>query len=107
MFRAAPNRFASTGWSSLPRFTKLPREIPPAVMAETHVIEVRGGKGEPPVLELRPGLELAPLSVGTSGAWQVSAAGVRAVHLFVYFDGQTLFLQSAAPDDPPLMDGHP
>jgi hypothetical protein len=59
------------------------------------------------MLELRPGLELAPLSVGTGGAWQVSAAGVRTVHLYVYFDGQTLFLQSAAPDDPPLMDGRP
>jgi hypothetical protein len=59
------------------------------------------------MLELRPGLELAPLSVGTGGAWQVSAAGVRTVHLYVYFDGQTLFLQSAAPDDPPLMDGQP
>jgi hypothetical protein len=76
-------------------------------MAETHVIEVRAGRGEPPSLELRPGLELAPLSVGTGGAWQVHAGGVRAVHLYLYFDGQTLFLQSAAAEDPPLIDGKP
>jgi hypothetical protein len=76
-------------------------------MAETHVIEVRAGRGEPPSLELRPGLELAPLSVGTGGAWKVEAPGVRAVHFYLYFDGQTLFLQSAAADDPPLIDGKP
>ncbi len=76
-------------------------------MAETHFIEVVAGKGQPPSLELRPGVELAPLSVGTGGAWQVSAAGVRLVHLYVYFDGQTLFLQSAEAEDPPKMDGRP
>jgi len=76
-------------------------------MAETHVIEVRAGRGEPPSLELRPGLELAPLSVGTGGAWKVEAPGVRAVHFYLYFDGQTLFLQSAPGDDPPLIDGQP
>jgi hypothetical protein len=76
-------------------------------MAETHIIEVRAGRGEPPSLELRPGLELAPLSVGTGGAWQVSAAGVQVVHLYLYFDGQTLFLQSADPNDPPMVDGAP
>ena len=76
-------------------------------MAETHVIEVRAGRGEPPSLELRPGLELAPLSVGTGGAWQVNAGGVRLVHLYLYFDGQTLFLQAADEQDPPMIDGRP
>jgi hypothetical protein len=76
-------------------------------MADTHLIEVRAGRAEPPSLELRPGVELAPLSVGTGGAWQVNAPGVRPVHLYIYFDGQTLFLQSAEPADPPQMDGRP
>ncbi len=76
-------------------------------MADTHLIEVRAGRAEPPSLELRPGVELAPLSVGSGGAWQVTAPGVRPVHLYIYFDGQTLFLQSAEPSDPPQMDGRP
>ena len=76
-------------------------------MADSHFIEVRAGRGEPPSLELRPGVELAPLSVGSGGAWQVTASGVRTVHLYVYFDGQTLFLQSADPSDPPRMDNTP
>jgi len=76
-------------------------------MADTYVIELKAGKGEPASLELRPGVELAPLSVGTGGAWQISASGVRAVHLYLYFDGQTLFLQSPDGQDPPLNDGRP
>jgi len=76
-------------------------------MADTHLIEVRAGRGEPPTLELRPGIELAPLSVGTGGAWQVTAAGVLFVHLYIYFDGQTLFVQAADSADPPMIDGRP
>ncbi len=76
-------------------------------MAETHLIEVRAGKAEPPSLELHPGIEIAPMSVGTGGAWSVTAAGVELVHLYIYFDGQTLFLQSAGTREPPMMDGKP
>ncbi len=59
------------------------------------------GKGQPPSLELRPGVELAPLSVGTGGAWQITAPGVRQVHLYLYFDGEVLYVQSASAEDPP------
>ena len=74
-------------------------------MAETHVIEIRAGHAEPTSLELRPGVELAPLSVGTGGAWQVSTSGVKTVHAYLYFDGQTLFLQSADDKSPATMNG--
>ena len=47
-------------------------------------------EAEPPSLELHPGIEIAPMSVGTGGAWSVTAAGVELVHLYIYFDGQTL-----------------
>ncbi len=47
------------------------------------------------------------MSVGTQGTWRVEAPGVHPVHLYIYFDGQTLFLQSPDVPDPPTVDGRP
>ncbi len=74
-------------------------------MAETYLIEIREGSGEPGFIELRPGVELAPLGVGTEGAWRVRGAGVLGVHLYLYFDGQALFAQSADQTKPAVVNG--
>jgi len=74
-------------------------------MAETYLIEVREGSGEPGFIELTPGVELAPLGVGTEGAWRVRGAGVLGVHLYLYFDGQALFAQSADQSKPVVVNG--
>jgi len=47
------------------------------------------------------------MSVGTQGTWHVEASGVHPVHLYIYFDGQTLFLQSPDVPDPPTVDHRP
>ena len=52
-------------------------------------------------------MELAPLSVGTGGAWQITAPGVRQVHLYLYFDGEVLYVQSASTEDPPRVNDQP
>src|SRR5258706_5405824 len=66
----------------------------------TAVIEVRAGTSPTPVKELRPGEQLQPTSIGLHGMWQVEAPGVLDVHAYVYFDGQSLFMQSADPSNP-------
>jgi hypothetical protein len=76
-------------------------------MAETYLIEIREGSGEPGFIELKPGVELAPLGVGTEGAWRIRGAGVLGVHLYLYFDGQALFAQSADQTKPAVVNGRP
>jgi hypothetical protein len=76
-------------------------------MADIYVVEIRAGRGEPALLELRLGVEVAPLSIGTGGAWKISASGVRTVHAYLYFDGEVLFLQSADASSPVTVDGRP
>lgn len=59
------------------------------------VIEIRRGGGNPRHLELSPGSTLDPTSIGMLGQWRVEADGMLDVHAFVYFDGTTLYVQSA------------
>jgi hypothetical protein len=72
-----------------------------------HLIEVRAGEGQPAVMRARPGEEIGPISVGTGGAWRLSAEGVADKHAYLFFDGQHLFLQSVSLDTPALIDGRP
>jgi hypothetical protein len=74
-------------------------------MADTHVIEIRQGTAEPTRVELRPGVELSPLGIGTEGSWRVRGNGVLAVHAYIYFDGEALFVQSADERNPALVNG--
>jgi hypothetical protein len=61
----------------------------------THVIEIESGIGEPGFIPLTLGQELQPLSLGKKGMWRIESPRVLDVHAFVYFDGNSLFLQSA------------
>jgi hypothetical protein len=70
----------------------------------THVIEIENGIGEPPYLPLTLGVELAPVSVGKEGMWQIQAPSVLDVHGYLYYDGASLFVQSADGERPILVD---
>jgi hypothetical protein len=72
----------------------------------THVIELESGIGEPAFIPLTLGQELQPISVGKKGMWRVEGARVLDVHAFVYFDGSSLFLQSADEQSAALVDGY-
>lgn len=72
----------------------------------THVIEIETGIGEPAFIPLSMGHELQPISVGRKGMWRVESARVLDVHAFVYFDGTSLFLQSADEQNPASVDGY-
>jgi hypothetical protein len=61
----------------------------------THVIEIESGIGEPAFIPLSMGQELQPISVGKKGMWRIESPRVLDVHAFVYFDGNSLFVQSA------------
>jgi|GEM_PF-6888921 len=61
----------------------------------------------PASIRLERGRVLPPTSVGTHGMWRVDAPGMRDVHIFLYFDGETLFAQSADSRDPATIAGHP
>ena len=65
-----------------------------------HIVEIRAGDSQRPVLELRPGVVVQPMSVGRVGMWSVDAPGVLDVHAYVYFDGRALFVQSADANNP-------
>jgi hypothetical protein len=64
------------------------------------IVEIRAGSSQRPVVELRPGEAVQPMSVGRVGMWQVDAPGVLDVHAYMYFDGRALFLQSADAGNP-------
>ncbi len=72
----------------------------------THVIEIETGIGEPAFIPLTMGQELQPISVGKKGMWRIESARVLDVHAFVYFDGTSLFLQSADESASASVDGY-
>jgi hypothetical protein len=74
---------------------------------EGYVLEIRRGQGEPRFLRLPRGADLQPTSVGARGDFRVDADGVLDVHAFVYFDGETLFVQSADVATPVRVNGRP
>ena len=71
----------------------------------THVIEIETGIGEPAFIPLSMGHELQPISVGKKGMWRIESPRVLDVHAFVYFDGTSLFLQSADDQNAASVDG--
>jgi hypothetical protein len=71
------------------------------------LIQVRAGVGEPAAMRAVPGEVLGPLSVGHSGGWRVVALGVRDEHAFLYFDGETLFVQSVDAGNPVFINAAP
>lgn len=73
----------------------------------THVIEIESGIGEPAFIPLTRGQELSPISVGKKGMWRIESARVLDVHAFVYFDGASLFLQSADEHASAIVEGQP
>lgn len=73
--------------------------------ATTHVIEIETGIGEPAFIPLAMGHELQPISVGKKGMWRIESPRVLDVHAFVYFDGNSLFLQSADESNSASVDG--
>jgi hypothetical protein len=74
--------------------------------ATTHVIEIETGIGEPAFIPLSMGQELQPISVGKKGMWRIESPRVLDVHAFVYFDGTSLFLQSADESNAASVDGY-
>ena len=74
--------------------------------ATTHVIEIETGIGEPAFIPLSMGHELQPISVGKKGMWRIESPRVLDVHAFVYFDGTSLFLQSADESNAASVDGY-
>ncbi len=72
----------------------------------THVIEIDTGIGEPAFIPLTLGQELQPISVGKKGMWRIESPRVMDVHAFVYFDGSSLFLQSADEAAAATVDGY-
>jgi hypothetical protein len=77
-----------------------------AKASTTHVIEIETGIGEPAFIPLTLGQELQPISVGKKGMWRIESPRVLDVHAFVYFDGTSLFLQSADESSSASVDGY-
>lgn len=76
------------------------------VSPTTHVLEIENGIGEPSFVPLSTGQELSPLSIGKKGMWRVDSAQSD-LQAFVYFDGRTLFVQSADARAQVLANGAP
>ncbi|MCL2724687.1 MAG: hypothetical protein FWD69_09650 [Polyangiaceae bacterium] len=71
----------------------------------THILEIETGVGEPAFTLLCVGRELSPMSVGKKGMWRVDSTHMLDVHVFLYFNGNTLFVQSAKDAAPAMVDG--
>jgi len=71
----------------------------------SYVIEIATGSGEPASIPLFRGQELSPISVGKKGMWRVESTRTLDVHAFLYFDGDSLFVQSADQTQPAVVDG--
>jgi hypothetical protein len=71
------------------------------------VIEIRRGSGNPRHVELSPGTTVNPMSIGMMGDWRVEADGMLDVHAFVYYDGKSLFVQSADARNAVRVNGKP
>ena len=79
-------------------------------MADTpgsHIVEIRAGTSQRPVVELRPGEVVQPMSIGRVGMWAIDAPDVLDVHAYMYFDGRALFVQSADAQNPAKGNGKP
>ncbi len=76
-------------------------------MNEGCVHEIRRGGGNPRSIALEPGVALEPWSIGLVADWRIEADSVVDVHAFVYFDGTTLYVQSADANDPVRINGKP
>lgn len=75
-------------------------------MTQGFLLEVRIGVGEPASIALLPGTPLDPTSFGRAAMWRIGAEGVLDIHGYVYFDGGSLFVQSADEQFPVLVNRH-
>lgn len=75
-------------------------------MTQGYVLEVRIGVAEPASVALVPGTPLDPTSFGRTAMWRLSAEGVLDVHGYVYFDGHAVYVQSADPRLPIVVNRH-
>jgi hypothetical protein len=82
-------------------------QFKPMADGAVQIIEVRTGSSARSMLELSPGAQLQPMSVGRSAAWSIDAPGVLPVHAYFYFDGQGLFVQSSDERNPAKSNGRP
>ena len=70
-------------------------------------IEVRAGIANQPAVGFTPNEPVEPFTVGRGGSWEVNAPGVADIHAYLYFDGETVFVSSANPQDPAWVNGQP
>jgi hypothetical protein len=59
------------------------------------VLEIRRGVSGKGMLVLTPGVKVSPMSIGLRGDWRIEADGMRDVSGYVYFDGESLFVQAS------------
>jgi hypothetical protein len=75
-------------------------------MTQGYVLEVRTGAGDPASIALLPGTPLDPTSFGAAAMWRIVAQGVLDVHGYVFFDGSSVFIQSADDQFPVFVNRH-
>lgn len=69
--------------------------VPSVPAFEIHVT-LLAGESPTPLRAFRQGEPAAPLAVGSAAAFRVSAEGVAPTHLFLAFDGTTLFASASS-----------
>lgn len=75
-------------------------------MSKGILLEVRIGIAEPASIAVLAGTPLDPTSFGRTAMWRIVAEGVLDIHGYVYFDGRSLFVQSADDHFPVLLNRH-
>lgn len=76
-------------------------------MGSGGVLQIGRGQGQPAALALDAGVGIQPMTVGRAGTWVVDGRDVAELHGYIYYDGRTLFVQSAVPNAPVLLNGQP
>src|SRR5262245_36226433 len=70
-------------------------------------IQVSVGAANPAAMTFAAGTAIEPFSIGKKGSWHLIAENVDEEHAFPYFDGTTLFVQSADESRPIAVNGQP
>ena len=77
----------------------------PGPEAETIELSVFSGQSARPSMTFTVGTPAPPVSVGTAGQWNVMAEGVGPIHVYIAFDGASVFAAAAAQDLDTLLAG--
>lgn len=76
-------------------------------LGDAIVLRVEVGTSNSPSRRFHAGRPVPAFTIGTGADWKIEAPGVASIHAYLRFDGHALFVATADPEDPVLVDERP